>query len=169
MLPKGNQSDTAALNKFQTPPSVQAERMNERSRMKKLTTVLMVLAVAAALAPRAHAGDREWATAGKVLTGVIAGAAIVHALQPQPIYVYTAPPVVYAPAPPPVVYAPAPPPPVVVAPAPAPVVVAPAPVVCAPPPVVVYSAPVYVRPAPVVRMHLGFGHSHHHGFRHGCR
>lgn len=127
--------------------------------MKKLTTVLMVLAVAAMLAPRAQAGDREWATAGKVLTGFIAGAAIMHALQPQPTCVYTAPPVVYAPAPPPVVYAPAPPPPVVYSP----VVYAPA-----PPPVVVYSAPVWVRPAPGVSVRIGYGYGHHHFRGRGC-
>lgn len=139
--------------------------MNERFAMKKLMTGLMVLAVTLALTQTARAGDREWATAGKVLTGVIAGAALVQALQPQPTYVYTAPPpVVYAPAPAPVVYAPAPPA----------VVYAPAPVVCAPPPppVVVYSAPVCWRPAPVVSVQFGFGHRPHH-FRGyggpGCR
>lgn len=129
--------------------------------MKKLTTGLMVLAVTAALTQTARAGDREWATAGKVLTGVIAGAAIVHALQPQPTCVYTAPPVVYAPTPAPVVYAPAPPA----------VVYAPAPVVYAPPPprVVVYAAPVYLRPPPIVSVHFGMGYRHHHFRGHGCR
>lgn len=118
--------------------------------MKKLTTVLVVLAVTTMLAPTTRAGDREWATAGKVLTGVIAGAAIVHALQPQPTCIYAAPPVVYVPSPPPVVYAPAP-------------------VVCAPRPVVVCAPPVYVRPVPVVRVHFGPGHRPHHFRGPGCR
>jgi hypothetical protein len=113
--------------------------------MKKLTTALMVLAVTAAFTQTARAGDREWATAGKVLTGVIAGAAIVHALQPQPTCVYTAPPVVYAPTPAPVVYAPP------------------------PPQVVVYAAPVYLRPPPIVSVHFGMGYRHHHFRGHGCR
>ena len=117
----------------------------------------MVLAVAAALTTNARAGECGWATAGKVLTGVIAGAAIVQALQPPPTYVYTAPPVVYVPAPAPVVYAPPPP-----------VVYAPAPVVYAPRPVVVCGPPVYVRPAPMVSFHYSHGHGAHHG-GHGCR
>ncbi len=119
----------------------------------------MVLAVAAALTTQARAGECGWATAGKVLTGVIAGAAIVQALQPQPTYVYTAPPVAYVPAPAPVAYAPPPPPPVVYAPAP---------VVYAPRPVIVYGPPVYVRPAPMVSFHYSHGHGPRHG-GHGCR
>ncbi|MCX7866885.1 hypothetical protein [Limisphaera sp. VF-2] len=109
--------------------------------MKRTLVLLTVLGWTLAGTPRVEAGDREWATAGKILTGVIAGAALVHALQP--------PPVVAAPAP--VVCAPAPPPVVVV---PAPVVVAPPPRVCPPPVTVVYPAPVVVRPVPVVAVHV---------------
>ena len=126
--------------------------MNAWPLMKKLTTGLMVLAVAVALTQTALAGDREWATAGKVLTGVVLGAAIVHAVQPQPTYVYTTPPVVYASAPAPVVHAPRP------------VIYAPPRVVYAlpSPPVVVCSAPIYRRPAPRVCLQFGNGHGHHH-------
>jgi hypothetical protein len=98
----------------------------------------------------AKAGDREWATAGKILTGVAVGAIVVSALDCEPAqcsvsYTYGAPPY---PPPAPVVYAP---PPVVV--------VAPRPVVCAPPPVVVYRPSMYVeRPRP-----LAFARVTHHG------
>ncbi len=120
--------------------------------MKKLTTGLMVLAVAVALTQTARAGDREWATVGKVLAGVVLGAAIVHAVPPQPTYAYTAPPVVYAPAPVPVVYAPRP------------VIYTPAPIFYAlpPPPIVVCSTPIHGRSAPMVRLQFGNGHGHHH-------
>jgi len=116
--------------------------------MKKLIISLLTLGVIAGLAPRAQAGDREWATAGKVLTGVIAGAALVQALQPPPAPVYTAPPVAYVPAP-----------------APPPVVYAPAPMVVAGPPVVYAPPPVYYALAPVVGFHFRVGHAprHHRG------
>jgi len=107
--------------------------------MKKTLAVLTVLGLTVAGGSRVQAGDREWATAGKILTGVIAGAVLVQALQPAPVYA----------APPPVVYA-APPPVVVVPP---PVVMAPAPVVCPPRVPVVCTPPVIVRPAPVVTVH----------------
>jgi len=126
--------------------------------MKQLIAVCLTAALAGALTPPARAGQSEWATAGKVLTGVIAGAALVHALQPTPSYVCAPPPVVYVPAPPAVVCAPLPPP----------VVYAPAPVICVPRPRVVCAPPVYVRPAPVVSVHLGFGYCHppHRGHGH---
>lgn len=91
------------------------------------------------LSPEARAGDREWAVAGKVLTGVVAAGVVARAFEPvwyapttvlvyqPPVYVAAAPvdppaPVYYAPAPvylapPPVVHY-APPPPMVVVPAP---------------------------------------------------
>ena len=83
------------------------------------------------------AGQSEWATAGKVLTGVVAAGVLVEALRPHP-----APVVVYQQPPPPVVYS-APPPTVVYTYPTAPqVVYVPA------PPVVVVQAPGY-SPAPV--------------------
>lgn len=129
--------------------------------MKKWITILTVAAVMTAWLPASRAGDREWATAGKVLAGVIAGAAIVQALQPPPPCA-PAPPVVCAPAPPAVVVAPPAPPPVVYVPAP--VVVAPAPVVCGPPPFVGCRPAVHLRPAPVVAVRFAFtpGHPHRH-------
>jgi hypothetical protein len=136
--------------------------------MKTAISMLTALVMAGASSQRASAGDREWAVAGKVLTGVFAASVISRAFEQPPVYQA---PVVYAPAPPPptVVYLPAPPPSVVVVPSPAPVVLAPA-------PIVVYQQPVYVQPAPVyvvqrayvmapplVSFH--FGHGRHHGWR----
>lgn len=114
--------------------------------MKQTLVLLTVLGWMLASTPRVQAGDREWATAGKILTGVIAGAALVHALQPAPV-VAAAVPGVCAPLPPPVVVMPSP------------VVVAAAPPVCPPPVTVVYPAPVVVRPAPVVTVHYRVGFS----------
>src|SRR2546426_7794029 len=48
---------------------------------------------------RATAGDREWATAGKILTGVVAGAVIASAIEPAPVYTYQSA-TWYAPPPP---------------------------------------------------------------------
>ncbi|MBI4660387.1 MAG: hypothetical protein HY735_16245 [Verrucomicrobia bacterium] len=136
--------------------------------MKTEIAILTSLAVLGLSTPSASAGDREWATAGKVLTGVVAGAALIKAFEPVPVYhttAYSSVPLVQAP------------PPVLVQPPP--VVVQPAPVVVQPGPVVVYAqpvrvqpaavyvqpGPVYVAPRPVVRFSFGFGghHHHHHG------
>jgi len=141
--------------------------------MKTAVLAAAVVSIAAASIIPVHAGDREWSTAGKVLTGVFAAGVIAEAFRPHcpPPVVYAHAPVVYAHAPvvyahAPVVYAHAP-----VVYAPAPVVYAPAPVVYAPAPVVYYAAParqvVYVAappvcyaPAPFHRprhMHVHFG------------
>ena len=48
--------------------------------MKKLMWIAAVVALAGMQVQTARAGDREWATAGKVLTGVFAGAVIAGAL-----------------------------------------------------------------------------------------
>ena len=113
--------------------------------MKTLIATLAMAALLAGGTQRAAAGDSEWATAGKILTGVIAGAVIAGAFAPAPVY-SSQPATWYAP-----------PPPVYVQPA----------------PMVVYSAPVCARPAPVVvfappRVVVSFGigrgshqHSHH--------
>jgi hypothetical protein len=126
--------------------------------MKKLIAVAAVLAFAGAQLQTAKAGDREWATAGKILTGVAIGAVIAGAVDSHagysvtystgPAY-YPAPRVV---CPPPVVYVPAR------------VIVAPPPVVYAPRPVVIYHPPVgYGPPAKYVKHHRhdsrGPGHS----------
>lgn len=98
-----------------------------------MKTALSVIAVAGStlISPLvSQAGQSEWATAGKVLTGVVAAGVVAEALRPHtpppPVVVYQqpAPGVVYsAPASPTVVYAYPPAPVVVYAPAPSPVVV----------------------------------------------
>ncbi len=139
--------------------------------MKKTILTILTVAVAGMSLQNATAGDREWATAGKILTGVVAGTVIARALAPQPTYVYApAPTYVYQPAPT-YVYAPPPPAPAPVMVMPArvvyaapPMVYAPAPVVCMPAPRVVYAAPpmVVYRPAPMVSFSFG-GYHHGHG------
>jgi hypothetical protein len=120
--------------------------------MKKLIVAVSVLALAGTGLQTARAGDREWATVGKILTGVAVGAVVASALDATPVrasvsYTYVAP----APCPPPaMVYAPPPPPP--------------PPVVYCPPPraVVVYERPVCA-PRPVVVVQTGRLH-HRHGW-----
>ena len=119
--------------------------------MKTLIATLATAALLAGGTQRAAAGDREWATAGKILTGVVAGAVIASAIEPAPVYTYQSA-TWYAP-----------PPPVYVQPA----------------PVVLYTAPVCVRPAPVivfapprpvVSFSIGFGGGFHHRSHHRiCR
>ena len=148
--------------------------VRERTDMSaKIITATTVLALGlGAFVPGVRAGDREWAVAGKVLTGLAAASVVARVLDPAPCAATTAvvyqQPAVYV-APPPVVYAApvvapapvAPPAPVYYAPAPAPVYYAPAPVVyAAPAPVYVAPAPVYI-PAPV----FVHGYRHHPGFR----
>lgn len=107
--------------------------------MKRILASAVCLSLAASMASPAVAGG--WGTAGKVLTGVVAGSIVYDALRPHPVVAYA--PVYPGPS---VVYA-------------APVVQAypanvyysyPAPVVVAPPPAVVV-APV------VVYRHAGWG------------
>jgi len=118
-------------------------------KSNKTLVVLTACVVTLASAQPAHAGDRGWATAGKVLTGVVAGSILLNALDcaaspPPPTVVYAPAPVVYAPAPT-VVYAPAPQPVVYAAP---PVVYYSRPAPCYYPRRVVYSYPVVVRYGP---------------------
>ena len=128
------------------------------------------VAIAAAGIQTAKAGDKEWATAGKILTGVVAGAVIANAVSAQSATYsasycnYGTPAYVYSPHP---VYCPPPPR----------VIVGPAPIVCAPSPVIVYRTPVCVTPQPVVSVTFGkhydrhdmhSGH-HDHGKRHHRR
>ena len=105
--------------------------------MKKLITIA---ALGATLTTQTFAGDREWATVGKVLTGVAVIHVIDRIVNPPTQVVYVQPqPVVYA-----------------------------QPVVVQPTPVVYYQpAPVvYVQPQPVVVVHGTWGrpvhHYHHH-------
>lgn len=116
--------------------------------MKKLILGMTVLAVAAAGLQTARAGDREWAVARKVLTGLVVASAITHAVAAEPRCT-----TVYYAEPAPRYYCPPPAPRFVYAP----------PVCYAPAPVVVYRAPVYYAPAPVVSFRFG----HDGGYRHG--
>ena len=123
---------------------------NERPIMKKLIVAATILAIAGTSVQKAKAGEQEWATVGKVLTGAAIGAIVVSALDCAPAHCsvsYTVSTPV-CPPPAPVVCTPAP-----VVYAPPPVVVRPAPVVCAPPPVVVVRQPVVYAPAPAVVYH----------------
>lgn len=52
--------------------------------MKVSILALTLAAVAGSGFQNAYAGDREWATAGKVLTGVAVGSLLVRALEPCP-------------------------------------------------------------------------------------
>jgi hypothetical protein len=149
--------------------------------MKTTVSVIAALAIASAsLIPNAHAGDREWATAGKVMAGVGAGLLLAKAFEPAPTVVHTT---TYVPAHQVVVSQPAPvqyvihnapvvpPAPVMVSQPsyvvvqrpvyyqPAPVYVAPAPVYC-PPARPIFVPPVFHRPA--VSFHVSLGHGHHH-------
>ena len=141
--------------------------------MKKMILAAVTVAVVGMSAQTARAGDREWATVGKVLTGVAAGVVIARAVDCQPSYAsvsyggygcssgYS---VSYSVSTPP----PCPPPRVVCAP---PVVYAPAPVVYQP----VYCAPrpvYYYAPAPVYQVSYGYsgrsyGYGHSRGYSNG--
>ena len=103
-------------------------------RSTGMVSLTLALALAVAWPKAGTAGEKEWATTGKILTGVIVASLFApFCASPQPAY--TCPPVVYTP--PPVYFAPPPmyaPPPVVYAP---PVYVAPPPVYVAPPVMVV--------------------------------
>lgn len=130
--------------------------------MKKMIFAAVAVAVVGMSVQTARAGDREWATVGRVLTGVTAGVVIARAVDCQPAYVsasygYAAPSysVSYTVSTPP----PCPPPRVVCAP---PVVYQP--VYCAPRPVYYAPAPVYVSYGYSGRGH-GYGHSY--GYGHG--
>jgi hypothetical protein len=150
------------LNKTQIAPSDRLNLGNERPNMKRLTLAATILAIAGMNIQTAKAGDREWATLGKVVTGVAVGALIINALDCEPAhcsvsYNYSAPPCL-------------PPAPVVCAPSP--VVYASAQVVCAPPrvvyaprPVVVYRQPVYVAP-PRSLIGVRVAHANHRHDRH---
>ncbi len=109
--------------------------------MKPTLALLLAGAFAAATVQSASAGDKEWATAGKVLTGLFAAKVIHDIAQPRPVVVMQSASVYVQPAP------------VVVAQpqiitVPAPVVVQPQQVTVQPQIVYVQPAPVYVQTAP---------------------
>ena len=123
---------------------------------KMILTGTVVLALAGASLQTARAGDREWATAGKVLTGVAIAGLVVAAAGGAPCnvnYAYSAP-AYCPPSAPPCNYYPAPP--VYCPPA---IVVQPAPVVYCPPPVVACGGPVVIRhPRQFVRYEVRHGY-----------
>jgi hypothetical protein len=136
--------------------------------MKKMILAVVAVAVVGMSAQTARAGDREWATVGKVLTGVAAGVVIARAVDCEPTYVsagygYSAPSynVSYTVSTP----RPCPPPRVVCAPAPVRCAPAPAmiyyPAPCAPRPVVMYA------PAPAYHVSYVRSHGNGHGRSHG--
>jgi hypothetical protein len=106
-----------------------------------MTKLITIAALSATLASQTFAGDREWATVGKVLTGVAVIHVIDRIVNPPTQVVYVQPqPVVY---------------------------VHPQPVVYAQPVAYVQPQPVvYVQPQPVVVVYGGWGrpvhHYHHH-------
>lgn len=108
--------------------------------MKKLITIA---ALGATLTSQTFAGDREWATVGKVLTGVAAIQVIDRVLNPPTQVVYVHPqPVVYS----------------------QPVVVQPQPVVYVQPQPVVYVHPSYYCPPPAIVYYHGYHRQHVHHF-----
>jgi len=115
--------------------------------MKLTLAILVAGAFVSAGVPGASAGDREWATAGKVLTGLFAAKVIHDIAQPRPVVFQAAPPVYYY-QPAPVVVAQ---PQVIYVQQPAPVVVAQPQIIYvqSPQQVVVQQQPVQVQPAPV--------------------
>lgn len=119
--------------------------------MKTIIVAATVLALAGANLQPAKAGDREWATVGKILTGVAVAGVVAHAIDSHPAN-YSVTYSTYTPAP-------CPPPRVVYAPAP---------VVYVPAPVVYYPQPVYVTPYSHQRVKIGFGHGRSHRGRDHC-
>ncbi len=123
--------------------------------MKKLVTIASVLTLLGAGLQTVDAGQREWATAGKILTGVAIGAAVATALEATPVRASVS--VSYG-APPPCAGA------VAVVAAPPPVASCPPPVVVCrvpPPPVVVYERPA-CPPRPLVVVKPARPRPHHH-------
>ena len=98
--------------------------------MKKIIVAVTVLTLAAASLQTSKAGDREWATVGKILTGVAAVSLVAHAVDNRSAN-YSVSYSSYVPAP---CFAPR----VFCAPQPQ--------VVYVPAPVVYYQQPVYVTP-----------------------
>ena len=117
--------------------------------MKLTFALLAASALLSAGIPQASAGDREWATAGKVLTGLFAAKVIHDIAQPRHVVVRSQPPVYYyQPAPvvvaqPHVIYVQQP-----VTPQPQIIYVQPQQVVVQQQAIQVQPAPVYVQTAP---------------------
>jgi len=147
-----------------------AEWVVERLHMKKMMFIAVAAGIVSLGVQSARAGDREWATVGKLLTGVAAGVIIAKSMENAPVnatvtYGYSSPAysVSYT-----ATTAPACPPPAAVVCPPPPIVVQ-QPVVYVPAPVVVRQ-PVYCAPSPLYTVtynppHRGYayGHQKRHG------
>jgi len=119
--------------------------------MKKLILATTILAMAGMNVQKAKAGDCEWATAGQILTGVVAGAVIASAINSHAGYSVGYSYGVPAYCPPPMM--------------PPRAVYVPASVVYAPPPAVVFQAQACA-PWSVVAVNFGYRGGHHHGWKH---
>lgn len=113
--------------------------------MKKLISLVITCAILNSTILQTSAGDREWATVGKILTAVAAVSVLRVVHEPPPVVVYTQP-VMYQP--PVVVYTP----PVIYQP---PVVVYTQPVIYQPHPIVYMQSPVYCYPVTPSRVYYG--------------
>src|SRR5262245_35989620 len=74
--------------------------------MKSIASLAAATILAGGALSTAHAGQCEWSTASKILTGIVGAATVAQAfVPPQPVYAAPAPVVIAQPAPA-VVYAP---------------------------------------------------------------
>jgi hypothetical protein len=148
------------LNNWYNSESIPSGTIQRYTMKTELLTTLTLAALSIPM-PTVQAGDREWSTAGKVLTGVVAAGVLAEAFRP---HYQPAPVVTYVPAQPTVIYqAPVAPPAPVAYAAPAPQVVyvqtPPSQVVVQPPPVTVVYYPTY--PVVAYRPMPYYGHHHH--------
>ena len=139
--------------------------------IQKIVCGGVILAVFSAGVSKAHAGDREWATAGKVLTGVAVAGALHNIFAPRHEVVYTSYPQQVVVQQPVVVQQVATQPvqtQVVMQYGPTQTIVVPAQPTVVYQPVVYQTAPVvvYAAPAPMVYTRPCYGGFHHHGFHH---
>jgi hypothetical protein len=81
------------MNNWSGGASIEQNDLQFNVMKTKFLTATTLALMAASSAHHAYAGDREWATAGKVLTGIAAASIISHAFEPRPV-VYAAPPTV---------------------------------------------------------------------------
>src|SRR5437870_12710919 len=84
-LPDAQQ--VAGVAEYSRYTVVDSGRTKVRFMKTKLITATTLALVAASNMHNTMAGDREWATAGKVLTGIAAASIISRALEPRPTVV----------------------------------------------------------------------------------
>jgi len=83
------------LNNWLWRASIRTEQLKLDFMKAKIVTATTLALLAVSSVRNTQAGDREWATAGKVLTGIAAASVISHALEPRPVVYAQAPTVVY--------------------------------------------------------------------------